>query len=254
MMAVIAYDTATGVFTTGAFIAAVAVGDEILILHPEIAKIRLNYTSLQVLTTNYTAARGGYLDNINQAGLLQVTTARATLLDQITAARLAELDAANIPADVDGLKTSRDRQIFSMDFWSAQQEEIALTAGAGDKAMPSIVMALPAGATVVRATVMFKFRIIENTNVAVNSLSGAQSIQIKKGAGAFTNCITFVAAEFALAASIREGGDVVIGSINVAGTVTGNDTYGIQWTAGVAAAANLQFNDVQTGLRIWYSV
>jgi len=49
---------------------------------------------------NYTAARAGYLDNINQAGLLQVTAARAALLDQITALRLAELDAGNIPTDL----------------------------------------------------------------------------------------------------------------------------------------------------------
>ncbi|MDP2872771.1 MAG: hypothetical protein Q8P31_09570, partial [Bacillota bacterium] len=54
-------------------------------------------------TAIWTAARGGYLDNINQAGLLQVTAARAALLDQITALRLAELDAANIPADIDAL-------------------------------------------------------------------------------------------------------------------------------------------------------
>lgn len=53
------------------------------------------------LADKLTAARAGYLDNINQAGLLQVTAARAALLDQITALRLAELDAANIPADVD---------------------------------------------------------------------------------------------------------------------------------------------------------
>lgn len=55
------------------------------------------------LETRLTAARAGYLDNINQAGLLQVTAARAALLDQITALRLAELDPANIPADVDTL-------------------------------------------------------------------------------------------------------------------------------------------------------
>ena len=47
-----------------------------------------------------SAARIGYLDNINQVGLLQVTAARAALLDQITALRLAELDAANIPTDL----------------------------------------------------------------------------------------------------------------------------------------------------------
>ncbi len=53
-----------------------------------------------------SAARAAYLDNINQAGLLQVTAARAALLDQITALRLAELDAANVPADVDTLKAA----------------------------------------------------------------------------------------------------------------------------------------------------
>ena len=52
-----------------------------------------------------SAARIGYLDNINQAGLLQVTAARAALLDQITALRMAELDAANIPANIDTLLT-----------------------------------------------------------------------------------------------------------------------------------------------------
>ena len=56
---------------------------------------------IDTLLARLTAARAGYLDNINQAGLLQVTAARAALLDQITAARLAELDAANIPADTD---------------------------------------------------------------------------------------------------------------------------------------------------------
>jgi len=61
---------------------------------------------IKTLDDNYTAARAGYLDNINQAGLLQVTAARAALLDQITALRMAELDAANIPADVDKIPKS----------------------------------------------------------------------------------------------------------------------------------------------------
>lgn len=58
---------------------------------------------------NYTAARAAYLDNINQAGLLQVTAARAALLDQITALRLAELDAANLPTDVNTIQTQTDK-------------------------------------------------------------------------------------------------------------------------------------------------
>lgn len=100
------------------------------------------------LANKLTAARAGYLDNINNAQLLQIsaarlgyidlladagvglaalealvddletavgaiegattlhnklTAARAALLDQITALRLAELDAANLPADIDTL-------------------------------------------------------------------------------------------------------------------------------------------------------
>lgn len=68
----------------------------------QISAARLGYIDL---LATLTAARIGYLDNINQAGLLQVTAARAALLDQITAARLGELDAANIPADIDLLLT-----------------------------------------------------------------------------------------------------------------------------------------------------
>ena len=47
------------------------------------------------LHNKLTAARAGYLNNINQAGLLQVTAARAGNLD--------ELAAANVPADIDTL-------------------------------------------------------------------------------------------------------------------------------------------------------
>ena len=57
-------------------------------------------TLLVRLPAVLSAARIGFLDNINQAGLLQVTAARAALLDQITALRLAELDAGNIPTDL----------------------------------------------------------------------------------------------------------------------------------------------------------
>jgi len=78
---------------------------------------------------NYTAARAGYLDNINQAGLLQLTAARAALLDQITALRMAELDAANIPADTDPKVMGRT-QIF--------EKSITSAANAGDVVVATI--------------------------------------------------------------------------------------------------------------------
>lgn len=70
--------------------------------------------ALATVLANYTAARAGYLDNVNQAGLLQVTAARAALLDQITALRLAELDAANIPADIDTIKGYLDTEVAAI--------------------------------------------------------------------------------------------------------------------------------------------
>jgi hypothetical protein len=46
-----------------------------------------------------TAARGGYLDNINQAGLLQVTAVRAALLDNLDVAVSTRLAAASYTAE-----------------------------------------------------------------------------------------------------------------------------------------------------------
>lgn len=74
---VTAYDTGTGTFTTAAFGAAVAVGDEVLIIHQYIWQIS------DIYATRLTAARAGYLDNINQAGLLQVSAARMGYLDSL---------------------------------------------------------------------------------------------------------------------------------------------------------------------------
>lgn len=92
LRAITGFTAATGDVFHAAFTANLVATDVVLIIHPYIANL-----------LGLTAARAGYLDNINQAGLLQVTAARAALLDQITAVRLAELDAANLPADVDAI-------------------------------------------------------------------------------------------------------------------------------------------------------
>jgi hypothetical protein len=158
--------------------------------------------------------------------------------------------------DLAGLNTRQGRQLFIMDFWSVPQEEVALTAGAGDKALPDVSIAgLPAGTTIVRACAIFKFRMVENTNAGVNKLNGAQAIQVRDDTpSAWIDAINFLDDQFGLAATTREGGDVAIGAINLSATVDGIDTYNFQWHNGVADVANLQFNDVQVGLRIWYSI
>jgi hypothetical protein len=63
-------------------------------------------TVINALDTRLTAARAGYLDNINQAGLIEVTAARAVSLN--------ELGAANIPADIDTLIATRCFSHYSL--------------------------------------------------------------------------------------------------------------------------------------------
>lgn len=212
------YVSATGDFTVAAFTVPIAVGDKVLLIHPSIAYM-----------LGLTTARAGYLD---------------------------ELAAANIPADVDTLKASHARQLFSVDYWSVPQLSVVVPAGAANQAMPDVVVAaIPAGATVVKATPMFKFRSVTNAGAA-NKLNGAQHIQIQKGgAGGYADAISLIDDQFTIAAATVDApGDVVIGDHNVVAKVDGNATYNFQWTSANADVAGLTFNDVQTGLRVWYSV
>ncbi len=181
------------------------------------------------------------------------------LLDRLTAARggyLDELSAANVPADIDTLKASMARTLCSVDYWSIPQKTVVVPAVAADQALPDVVVAtLPAGITVVKVAAIFKFRSLTNAGAA-NKLAGDQQIQVRTDApGAWADCIDFVDDQFLVAAAaVDTPGDAVIGDLNVAATVIGNDTYNFQWDEAVADVADLTFNDVQVGLRIWYSV
>jgi hypothetical protein len=159
-----------------------------------------------------------------------------------------------LEAKLDLMKGS---QLFCLDFWSDPQEEVSVTSVAGDKAMPSVTVAnLPAGAVIVRAVAIFKFRMVHNTNANnINKLSGAQNIQLRDDTpGTWRNAINLVDDLFAVAADTREGGDVLIGGTDISVEVDENDTYEFRWAQALADQDNLNFNDVQTGLRIWYRV
>jgi len=158
--------------------------------------------------------------------------------------------------------------LFSpMDFWSNPVEEISLaqaatTLPAALAAWDVTVANLPVGATIVRAVAMFKSRMVENTSQAVNSLDLAtnpgvsQVIQVETDApGTWRDAINFADDQFSIAGGpLREGGDVCIGNINIAVEVTANDIYHVRWLLSKANQNNLNFNDVQVGLRIWYRV
>jgi hypothetical protein len=148
------------------------------------------------------------------------------------------------------------KMIFSLDYWSIPQKTLAIPIAAADQALPDVTVAgLPAGATVVKATAIFKARSISNAGAA-NKLTNAQEIQVRTDApGAWADAINFVDDQFLIAAAAVDApGDVVMGALDLSATVTGNDTYNFQWDEAVADVAALTFNDVQVGLRIWYSL
>jgi len=163
------------------------------------------------------------------------------------------------------VETDLDKKYSILDFWSDPLEEVQLDgAVAATIALGTVTVAdLPAGATIVRAIAMFKFRALENTNAGVNKLDGAtvvntsQVIQVADDTpGTYYDAINFVDDQFGMAATTREGGDVLIGSIDIAGSgkVDANDGYLFRWLLALADEDFLQFNDVQVGLRIGYSV
>lgn len=143
-----------------------------------------------------------------------------------------------------------DLNLSAMDFWSASQESFTIPAVAADTALPDVTVVLPTGVTLVRVIAMFKYRKV--SAVGASALTGAQDIQVRADTpGAWTDAINLVNDQWTLAAGDIEGGDVLIGNIDVKATVVGNDTYNFQLDEAVADSA-MVFSGVQVGLRVWY--
>jgi len=135
--------------------------------------------------------------------------------------------------------------------------QLSVTVGAvGDVNLPNVV--LPSlGKTIKRVYAGIKFRMIENTNVAANKLSGVQSIRVKKSTGAWgvddVAAIDFADDEYGIAALTREGGDLAVGDNNVSSEVdVFNATYNMRWEDATADVASLVLYDVQTFLVVTY--
>ncbi len=187
-----------------------------------------------------------------QIAAIPTTAMRGTDNAMLAASYTAERGTDNAM-----LAASGARILCSMDFWSSVLESVVLTdvaAPGTNVALPDVVVDIPVGVTVVRAVAMFKFRMLGNTGAA-NALQGDQYIGLQKGgAGGYTNAIFLDDNMFGIGAALREGGDVVIGAVNLSALVTADDTYNVMWLASLVDVADLTFNDVQVGLRIWYSV
>lgn len=171
-------------------------------------------------------------------------------------------DVTQIQSDVTTIVTTTGEQLSSADFWSDPVEEIQINTAGVTVSLPAVTIdSLPSGATILRAIAMFKFRMVENTNAVANKLNGgtvagtSQVIQVRDDTpGAWGDAINFADDQFGLDGEIREGGDVCIGSIDISSIVIGNDIYEFQWLLGRADLDFINFNDVQVGIRVWYSV
>jgi hypothetical protein len=88
--------------------------------------------------------------------------------------------------------------------------------------------------------------------VAASAINGAQEFQVDDVANTgWLDCIKLADNQFTLAAADIEGGDVLIGSIDIKARVDADDTYDFQLDEGHADSA-LVFTGVQVGLRIWF--
>lgn len=161
---------------------------------------------------------------------------------------------------VGGFGASGLKMLYNVDYWSETQEEVQIPAAAGTLTLPSVTVTdLPAGVTVARVVAMLKFRAIENINAAANKLDGAtvaatsQVIQVRIDTpGTWRDAIKFVDDQLGLAGQMREGGDVWIGSEDIAVEVTANDIYEFRYLLAKADLLGINLNDVQTGLRVWF--
>ena len=170
-------------------------------------------------------------------------------------------DVTQVQGDIASVITAIGEKLSIADFWSNPIEEVQVNAAGVTVTLPGVAIDdIPAGATILRAIAMFKFRMVENTNAAANKLNGStvaatsQVIQVRDDTpGAWVDAINFVDDQFGLGGQTREGGDVCIGSIDVASVVVGNDGYEFRWLLGRADLDSINFNDVQVGIRVWYS-
>jgi hypothetical protein len=162
-------------------------------------------------------------------------------------AAAAPANGVNLMAVTHLIADRTEHHLITRTFFSPSQIEVVADTTHTDANLPTVTLPNITG-TIVSVYAGFKFRMIENTNAAVNKLSGAQEIQVDG-----TDAINFVDDQFGLAASTREGGDCVIGTVDLVAVVdVFNHAYTFMWDEPLTDQNALHFNDVQTFLIVSY--
>ena len=157
---------------------------------------------------------------------------------------------------IEKLDTQIGRAVLYMDFWSDIDDSVTVNNVAADTALPDVtVSGLPAGATILRVVAMLMFRAVEDSSGGANQVNGAQMIEVRDDTpGTWTDAIDIVDNAFEVAANAKEGGTVIIGDRDIKSEVDADDTYNFQWDEAAVDAASMEFFDVQTGLRIYFTL
>jgi len=209
------YVTATGAFTTAAFSSAVEAGDDMIIMSAYLSNTIDTHT---------------VVDNIHDTDLPDVHT-----------------DIGTVHTDVDAVRARTDRLEITKAFFGPCLIVGTVDTTHTDIALGSVTLPNIAG-TITHVYAGFKFRMIENTNVAANKLNGAQEIQVDT-----VDAINFVDHQFGVAASTREGGDCIIGAVDLVATVdVFNHAYAFVWDEPLSEVDSLVFNDIQPFLIVSY--
>ena len=160
-------------------------------------------------------------------------------------------------SQVTDITSITQRAVYQIDFWSDVDDLITVDATAGDETFPPVTVAeIPSGAVVLRVIAIVKVGAFEDTSTAENKvvLAGTEHIQVDKSGGTYIDAIKMIAGQWLTPASGVRGGDVMVGNIDVASEVDGNDTYEFKWEGADVTGASLLLRDVQTGLRVYFTL
>jgi hypothetical protein len=210
-----AYVSVGGVFTAGAFTApGIAIGDEVLIIHPRLAEIAnlitwVGYEGAISLANKLTAVRAALLDRLSiiaAGGANELTPARAALLSNLDVASSSiktQTDKlANYQLETEWVTTPVSEQV-------ADVNPVNLTPG-------SITPTFPAGSTPVRVLLVAS---IHAANQATNTHHIGIKVQSQKSGGGYADRLDLTAIPPIGLLNLDGAGDGWCGLIDVTAVV-----------------------------------
>lgn len=261
-----AYTSATGTFTHGAFTAALALTDKVLLIHPYLktAGAASGITEAQV-----NAQVDGALNTIIPAA--PTAGSLNDILSKASGGNTFNKSTDSLESLGEKTAALKSGQTHFKDQWCATPiASLAIPAVAADLTFASVVFPasfLPAGAAIQAIYLILKWRKQVDSSTSANAIAGAsKTIRVMKSAASWGTDdvvgITFADNQLATGASATEGGDVIIGSADIKSEVDDVDdaTYVVvseqtnRTDAMVVDGASLTLYDVYTGLRVYYTL